>query len=182
MIPIKEKITQAESNLKKELGINNILALPRLQKVVINSGTGKASDKKRNELVADRIAKITGQKPAMRGAKKSIASFKVREGDVVGIAVTLRGDRMYKFLDKLINVAMPRMRDFKGYTKTSIDEMGNMTIAVKENVVFPETTDEELKDVFGLSVTLVTTAKNKKEALAFFEAMDFPFKKEVTVK
>ena len=99
MIPIKEKITQAESNLKKELGINNILALPRLQKVVINSGTGKASDKKRNELVADRIAKITGQKPAMRGAKKSIASFKVREGDVVGIAVTLRGDRMYKFLD-----------------------------------------------------------------------------------
>ncbi|MEX0910155.1 MAG: 50S ribosomal protein L5 [Candidatus Paceibacterota bacterium] len=182
MIPIKEKIKQAEVDLKKELNIDNILALPRLQKVVINSGTGKASDKKRNDLVADRLAKITGQKPAMRGAKKSIASFKVREGDVVGIAVTLRGDRMYKFLDKLFNVAMPRMRDFKGYAKTSIDEMGNMTIAVRENVVFPETTDEELKDVFGLSVTLVTTAKNKKEALALFQTIGFPFKKEAIAK
>jgi len=89
---------------------------------------------------------------------------------------------MYKFLDKLINIAMPRMRDFKGYAKTSIDEIGNMTISVREHSVFPETTDEELKDIFGMSVTLTTTAKNKKEALVFFEKIGFPFKKEVVVK
>ena len=182
MISIKEKVAKAIPELKTELGVKNALALPRLQKVVVNSGTGKAKDKKRNELVADRIAKITGQKPAMRGAKKSIASFKVREGDIVGVAVTLRADRMYKFLDKLINIAMPRMRDFKGYAKTSIDEIGNMTISVREHSVFPETTDEELKDIFGMSVTLTTTAKNKKEALVFFEKIGFPFKKEVVVK
>jgi len=164
--------------LKKELGTKNNLAVPRLVKVVINSGTGKAKDKKRNELVENRLAKIAGQKPAPRGAKQSIASFKLREGDVIGYAVTLRGARMYDFLDLLLKVAIPRLRDFKGYQESIVDEVGNLTIGIKEHIVFPQTADEELRDVFGLSVTIVTTAKNRAEALAFFKAIGFPFKKK----
>jgi len=177
MISTKEKINKGEEALKKELKVDNASALPRLLKVVINSGTGKAKDKKRNELIADRVAKITGQKVSMRGAKQSIASFKLREGDIIGVAVTLRGARMYRFIDKLINVAMPRMRDFKGYTPSSVDAMGNLTIGIRENSVFPETNEEDLKDVFGMSITFVTTASNKEEALALFRQMEFPFKK-----
>jgi large subunit ribosomal protein L5 len=176
-IAIKDKIEKIKPDLRDKLGIKNDMALPKLLKVVISSGTGKAKDKKRNELVADRLAKITGQKAAQRGAKKSIATFKLREGDIIGLAVTLRGPRMYQFLDKLLNIAMPRMRDFKGYTETSIDDMGNLTIGLKEHTVFPETADEDIKDVFGMSITIVTTAKDKKEALEFFRGMGFPFKK-----
>ncbi len=173
----KEKLNKQLSSLKKELGRDNALALPRLSKVVINVGVGHYHDKKRNELVADRVAKITGQKAAVRGAKKSIASFKVRQGDVVGVVTTLRGPRMWGFVDKLLNVAIPRIRDFRGYDDKSIDEMGNLSIGIKEHIIFPETADEELKDVFGLTVTLTTTAKNRKEALAFFHAIGFPFRK-----
>ena len=163
--------------LKKELGVKNDLALPRLLKVVVNSGTGKIRDKKRNELISDRLAKITGQKPSPRGAKQSIASFKLRQGEVIGLAVTLRGARMWGFLDKLVNVAIPRMRDFKGLNPKSVDEIGNLTIGLKENVIFPETADEDLRDVFGLSITIVTTAKTQIEALALFRHLGFPFKK-----
>lgn len=163
--------------LKKELGIKNDQALPRVLKVVINSGVGKAKDKKRNELIADRLAKITGQKASFRGAKQSIASFKSRQGDVVGVAVTLRGARMWGFLDKLVNVAIPRMRDFKGLNPKSIDEIGNFTLGLKENVIFPETTDEDLRDVFGFSISVVTTAKTKEQALALLTHLGFPFKK-----
>lgn len=177
MKKLKEKIEKALPELKKELGVKNNLAVPRLTKVVINSGTGKAKDKKRNELVENRLAKITGQKPSARGAKKSIASFKVRQGDVVGYAVTLRGQRMYDFLDLLFNVAMPRIRDFKGYNEKIVDEIGNLTLGIKEHTVFPQTADEELKDVFGLAITITTTAKNRDEALVFFKAIGFPFKK-----
>jgi large subunit ribosomal protein L5 len=172
-----KKIEKITPELKKELGVKNTLAVPRLVKVVVSSGTGRAKDKKRNELVADRLGKITGQKPSPRSAKQSIASFKLREGEVIGMAVTLRGKRMYLFLDKLINVAMPRTRDFKGFDEKSVDEMGNLTIGIKEHVIFPETADEELKDVFGFAITMVTTAKNRDEALAFFRAINFPFKK-----
>lgn len=163
--------------LKKELGVKNDLALPRIVKVVVNSGTGKAKDKKRNELVAERLAKITGQKPSPRGAKQSIASFKLRQGEIIGMAVTLRGARMWGFLDKLVNVAIPRMRDFKGLNPNSVDEIGNYTLGLKENSIFPETADQDLKDVFGLSITVVTTAKNKTAALALLTHLGFPFKK-----
>jgi len=173
----REKIEKIRPELKKELGVKNDWAAPRILKVVVNSGTGKAKDKKRNELVGDRLSKITGQKAAPRGAKQSIASFKLRQGDIIGFSSTLRGKRMYDFLDRLFNVAIPRIRDFKGFDEKCIDEIGNLTLGIKEHVVFPETTDEELKDVFGLSVTIVTTAKNKKDALAFFKALGFPFKK-----
>lgn len=166
--------------MKGAFGYKNPFAAPRLLKVVVGSGTGKTSraDKKRNEFIADRLMKITGQKPAPRGAKKSIASFKVREGEVIGFVVTLRGKRMYGFLDKVLNVALPRTRDFRGLSPDSIDEMGNYSIGIKEHTVFPETGDEELKNVFGLAITIVTTAKGKDEAKMFFEHLGFPFRKK----
>jgi len=182
MDTLKKKIEKVIPGLKKELGVKNIMAVPHIVKVMVNSGTGKAKDKKRNELVADRLAKITGQKASPRGSKQSIASFKVRQGEIIGYCVTLRGQRMYDFLDMLLSISIPRIRDFKGYDSKCIDEVGNMTIGIKENVVFPQSADEELKDIFGFSVTIVTSAKDKKQALAFFKAIGFPFKKEVVKK
>ena len=162
----------------------NSMAAPKLQKIVINVGTGTAikKDKNKNDFISDRLAKITGQKPATRGAKKSIASFKIRLGDPIGIVVTLRGARMYSFLEKLINVALPRTKDFRGINRTTVDDIGNMTIGIKEHTIFPETADEDIKDVFGMSITVVSTAKNKKEGMAFFEILGIPFKKEVENK
>jgi len=181
-VSIQKKIEKAEKTLKEELGVKNSLALPKITKVVINSGTGKARDKKRNELVSDRLAKIVGQKPSARGSKKSIASFKLREGEVIGYAATLRGKRMYDFLDRLFNVTFPRIRDFKGFDAKCIDELGNLTVGIKEHAVFPETADEDIKDMFGLAITIVTTAKDKKSAKVFFETIGFPFKKAVAPK
>ena len=177
MQTLKGKIEKSLPELKKSLKQDNDLAVPRLVKVVINTGTGRARDKKRDELIVDRLAKITGQKSSARGAKKSIASFKVRQGEVVGHSVTLRGQKMYDFLNMLLNIAMPRIRDFKGYSEKSLDNMGNLTIGIREHVIFPQTADEEARDIFGFSVTIQTTAKNKAEALAFFRAIGFPFKK-----
>jgi large subunit ribosomal protein L5 len=177
MESVKEKIKKSEKTLQVSLGKKNAMALPKLVKVVVASGTGKSRDKKRNELVVDRLTKITGQKPSPRAAKKSIASFKLRQGEIVGHVITLRGDRMYGFLDKFINVAVPRTRDFRGIPSDNVDEMGNLSIGVKEHTVFPETADEDLRDVFGFQITLVTTAKNKKDATEFFKAIGVPFKK-----
>ena len=177
MKSVKEKQAEAFELMKGEFGYTAKLAAPRLVKVVVSATTGRSKDKNRNEMVMGRIAKITGQKPSLRAAKKSIAAFKLREGDKIGVAVTLRGARMVGFLDKFFNVAIPRTRDFRGYDKKSVDEMGNLTLGVKEQSIFPETTDEEIKDLFGLAVTMVTTAKNKKEATRFFELIGTPFKK-----
>ena len=177
MDSIKQRYTKNIGSIQKELGLKNIMAVPKITKVVISVGTGSFKDKKKNEIVADRLAKITGQKPVSKGAKKSVASFKIRQGDLVGYMVTIRGDRMYSFLNKLINVAIPRTRDFRGLDPKSVDEMGNFTMAIRENTVFPESSDEDLRDVFGMAVTIVTTAKNKKNALKFLEMIGFPFKK-----
>lgn len=160
--------------LKAQFSYTNKLQAPRLVKVVIATGTGKIKDKKKLELIQDRIAKITGQKSAPRPAKKSIATFKLRKGDIIGYQVTLRGARMYAFLDKLIHIALPRSRDFRGISPKVIDAMGNMSIGIKEHTIFPETSDENLSDVFGFAVTLVSTAKNKKEAEAFFRHLGVP--------
>jgi large subunit ribosomal protein L5 len=178
MKTIQEKIKDSRKTLQAELGVKNFLALPRIEKVVVSSGTGKAKDKKRNELVADRLAKITGQHASPRGAKKAIATFKTRQGDVIGYAVTLRGKRMYGFLEKLWNIAFPRTRDFKGFDEKSVDELGNLSIGLREHTIFPETIDEEIKDVFGLSITIVTSAQDHRSGLAFFKALGFPFKKK----
>jgi len=147
---------------------------PRIQKVIVSSGVGKKRDKKQIELIQERLARITGQKPSPRPARLSIASFKVREGDTVGLQVTMRGTRMYDFLDKLIHIALPRTRDFRGLSPKAIDDMGNLTIGIKEHTIFPETSDEDLKDVFGFAITIVTTAKGKAEAEAFFRHIGMP--------
>ncbi len=178
MIITKEKQKTAHGALKDRFNYKNVMAAPRLMKIVVSSGVGKARDKNRNKLVADRLAKITGQKPSERVAKQSIASFKLREGEIVGYQVTLRGARMQDFLDKLVNIALPRTRDFRGLSVKSIDAMGNYTIGIKENSIFPETSEEDLKDVFGLSITLVTTAKGKDEAEAFYRHLGLPLKVE----
>lgn len=177
MKKITEKFSAALPELKKSLGLTNDLAVPRLTKVVVSSGTGRAKDQKRNDLVADRLAKITGQKAAPRPAKKAIAAFKTRQGDIIGFAVTLRGARMNHFLDRLLNIVIPRVRDFRGLEEKGIDEIGNLTIGFKEHTAFPETADEDLKDVFGLAVTIVTSARKREDALTLFRALGFPFKK-----
>lgn len=179
-LTVKEKEAAMFEAMKGEFHYKNPMAAPRLKKVVINTGTGTAmkKDKNKNTAIAERLAKITGQKAALRGAKQSIASFKVRQGDPIGATVTLRGKRMYAFLEKLFNVALPRTKDFRGLKKTAVDDIGNVTLGIKEHTIFPETADEDIKDVFGLSVTLVSTAKNKKEGIAFFEQIGVPFKKD----
>jgi large subunit ribosomal protein L5 len=151
---------------------------PKIEKVVVSVGVGKmAKEKGKFELVADRLAKITGQKAVARGAKKAIATFKTRVGDTVGYQVTLRGKRAQDFLNRLIHVALPRTKDFKGLADTAIDEMGNFTIGIKEHTVFPETADEDIKDVFGMAITIVTTARTTAEAKAYLAHLGFPFKK-----
>lgn len=177
MMLTKQRQQTAYEALKESQGYKNTMRSPRIVKVIVSSGTGKAKDKNRNTLVADKLAIITGQKAAPRAAKQSIAQFKSREGDIVGYQVTLRGARMFDFVDKVIHIALPRTRDFRGLNLSAVDEMGNMTIGIKENTIFPETSDEDLKDVFGLAVTIVTTAKSKAEATAFFEHLGVPFKK-----
>jgi large subunit ribosomal protein L5 len=175
---VREKQQNTFKTLKDRFNYTNVMQSPRLTKIIVSVGVGSMKDKKKVELVANRLGVITGQKPAPRGAKKSIATFKVREGDTVGYQVTLRGKRMYDFVNKLLHVALPRTKDFKGISPSAVDEMGNYTLGIKEHSVFPETADEELKDIFGMAVTVVTTAKNKEEAKAFLEHLGFPFRKE----
>ena len=177
METLKEKTQKAFTNLKEKRGYKNAMQAPRILKVVISTGVGSFKDKNKMKVVEDRLARITGQKAAPRGAKVSVASFKSREGDVVGYQVTLRGKRMLDFLDRLINIALPRTKDFRGISANSADEMGNYTLGIKENTIFAETADEELKDVFGLAITVVTTAKSKEEVIDFLTYLGFPFKK-----
>ena len=171
---IRTQEKTAFETLKGEFGYKNKLQAPRLTKVVISTGVGKIKDKKKIEVIEDRLARITGQKAAKRGAKKSIATFKVRQGDVVGYQATLRGERMYDFLEKLVHVALPRTRDFRGIKPTAVDALGNISIGIKEHTIFPETADEDLSNVFGFAVTVVTTSKNPKEAEVFFRHLGFP--------
>ena len=177
MNTIKTKTKKAYEALKGEFGYKNAMQSPKIEKVVLSCGVGSMKDKKKIELVADRLGRITGQKPARKGAKQSVAAFKVREGDTVGMQVTLRGSRMYDFIDRLINISLPRTRDFRGISVKGIDEMGNYTLGIKENTIFPESGDEDLKDIFGLAVTVVTNVKNGPETKAFLAHLGFPFKK-----
>ncbi len=171
------KINGAYAALKGDFGYTNVMQSPKLEKIVISIGTGRVQDKQKEALIRDRLALITGQKPAARAAKQSIAAFKLRAGEIIGYQVTLRGARMQHFVDKLINIAIPQTRDFRGLKVTAIDEMGNITIGIKEHTIFPECADEEIKDVFGFAITIVTTAKNKKEAEAFLRHIGLPLKK-----
>ena len=178
-LTVKEKEIESIEKMKGAFHYKNTMAAPKMVKVILNVGTGTAikKDKNKNDAIGDRLAKITGQKGALRGAKQSIASFKIRQGDPIGVVVTLRGKRMYAFLEKLINVALPRTKDFRGINPKAVDDIGNLTLGIKEHTIFPETADEDIKDVFGLAITLVSTAKDKKEGKAFFDLLGVPFKK-----
>lgn len=165
--------------LKEILDYKNSLAVPKLEKVVINVGTGQGlKDAKFNEVVANTLQRITGQRPVKTMAKKSISSFKVREGMVVGLMVTLRGKRMYDFVDKLINITLPRVRDFRGLEIKSVDGQGNLNIGFKEHLAFPEIKADEVEKIHGLEVAVITTAKTKKEGLELFKLLGFPFRGE----
>jgi large subunit ribosomal protein L5 len=178
----KQRQKESFAALAEQFGYTSPMQAPRLEKIVVSSGVGKKRDKKVIELISDRLAKITGQKSAPRAARMSIASFKVRQGDTVGLQATLRGARMYDFIDKLIHVALPRTRDFRGLKNSAIDAMGNMTVGIKEHTIFPETTDEDIKDVFGFAITIVTSAKSKAEAEAFLRHLGMPITVDVKPK
>ncbi len=176
MIAIKEKQNKAFEHLKGKFGYTNVMQSPKLVKIIVSSGIGSLKDKKKKELIENRLSRITGQKAAEKGAKKSIASFKVRQGDPVAFQTTIRGERMMNFVEKLINIALPRTKDFRGIKESAVD-VSALNLGIKEHTIFPETADEDVKDVFGLAITIVTTAKNKEENRAFFEALGFPFVK-----
>ncbi|HZS43319.1 MAG TPA: 50S ribosomal protein L5 [Candidatus Paceibacterota bacterium] len=177
MPTVKEKQNKMFDTLKGEFKYKNKMQAPKVVKVVLSSATGSIKDPKKKELIADRLTKISGQKVSPRAAKKSVASFKIRQGDQIGYQVTLRGPRMFDFLEKLVNVSLPRTRDFRGVKLSALDDLGNFTLGIKEHTIFPETSDEELKDVFGLAVTIVTTSKDKKQTEKFLESLGFVFRK-----
>lgn len=179
MKTMKETLRTVFDSLKGILGYTNVMQAPHIEKVVISVGTGKVQDKQRIAFIQDRLAKITGQKPSARPAKQSIASFKLREGDIIGYQVTLRGSRMHDFLFRLIHLALPQTRDFRGLKTSSFDEMGNYTLGIKEHTIFPETADEDIKDVFGMAITIVTTARTQKEADALLRHIGLPLQVEV---
>lgn len=170
----KEEIAPA---MRTKFGYKNIMAIPKISKVVVNCGVGRFRDEKQLEEIRKFLALITGQKPVPRLAKKSIASFKTREGMVVGYQITLRGPRMYDFISRLANLTLPRTRDFQGIDKKSFDKKGNLTIGVKEHTVFPEMIGEDYRFLFGLEVTITTTAKSREEGIELLKLMGFPIKK-----
>jgi large subunit ribosomal protein L5 len=165
--------------LKKELGLKNNLEVPRLSKVVLNVGFGRHSKEKAYiATVVDSLTRITGQKPILTKAKKSISSFKIREGMVIGASVTLRGKRMYDFVEKLIHVSFPRVRDFRGISAKGVDRQGNLTVGFKEHLAFPEIKADEVENIFGLEISLPTSTSDQKAGLKLFELMGFPFKEK----
>ena len=178
MKTVKELEQNTFETLKDTLQFSNPMEAPKLEKIVLSVGVGSVKEKDKFAVIQDRLARISGQKIAVRAARKSIAAFKLREGDIVGYMITLRGERMYSFLDKLINIAFPRTKDFRGLSRTSIDEMGNMTLGIREHTVFPETADEDLRDIFGFAVTIVTTSPDRASAETFLEYLGLPFKKK----
>ncbi len=170
--------TEVVPALKEKFGYTSSMAVPKITKVVLNVGTGRiAKDSKMLDRIEADLTKIAGQKPTLRKAKKSIAGFKLRQGMNVGISVTLRGKRMYDFMDRLIAIALPRSRDFRGIDTTSLDTTGNLNIGIKEDSIFPEISYETLRDIFGFQVTATTTAHTKDEGFELFKLLGIPFKK-----
>lgn len=165
--------------LKEKFGYKNSFQVPKMEKAVINVGFGRHNkDKNFIDNVVETLTKISGQKPILTKAKKSISSFKIREGMVIGASVTLRGQRMYDLVEKMVNVSFPRVRDFRGIPTKNVDRNGNLTVGFKENTAFPEIKVEEIENMHGLEISIATTAKNKEEGLELFKEIGFPFKKE----
>ncbi|EMD82283.1 50S ribosomal protein L5 [Pacificimonas flava] len=165
--------------LKEEFGYRNEMQTPRIEKIVLNMGVGKAVDDKKhlNNAVAE-MTRIAGQKPVVTKAKKSIAGFKLREGNPIGVKVTLRGQRMWEFLDRLVNIAMPRIRDFRGVNPKSFDGRGNYAMGIKEQIVFPEINYDQVDEVRGMDVIITTTAKTDDEGRALLRHLNMPFIRE----
>jgi large subunit ribosomal protein L5 len=164
--------------LRSDLKIDNIMQVPRISKITINMGVGEAvADKKVMDAAVADLAKITGQKPLITKSRKAIASFKIREGLPIGAKVTLRGTRMYEFLDRLISIAMPRIRDFRGAPARSFDGQGNYSLGVKEQIIFPEIQYDQVDSIRGMDITITTTAMDDRHGRALLEAFNFPFRK-----
>ncbi len=169
---------KVKPSLQKQFGYKNAMMTPRLEKIVINMGVGDAvNDRKAVDQAAEELMKIAGQKPVITKAKKSIASFKLRDGMAVGCKVTLRKDRMYEFLDRLVTVALPRVRDFRGLSPKSFDGRGNFALGLKEHLVFPEINYDQVEKVRGMDIIVCTTAKSDAEARALLSEFNFPFRK-----
>lgn len=185
MSAIKEKYEKkAIPGLKEKFGYKNRMAIPKIVKVVVNTGFGrvmgpktKDEQKKFAEYIISNLSQIIGQKPVLTSARKSIASFKLREGSNVGAMATLRGKKMYDVLDKLVNIVLPRSRDFRGITLSSVDASGNLNLGIKEHIIFPEISPEKSVIIIGLQINVVTNAKTKQEGLELFRLLDFPMKK-----
>jgi len=164
--------------LKTALNVANVMQVPKITKITVNMGVGEAvADRKLMDAAVADLTKITGQKPSVRKSRKAVASFKLRAGLGVGCMVTLRGDRMYEFLDRLINIAMPRIRDFRGVSPRSFDGRGNYSLGVKEQIIFPEIQYDQIDQIRGMDITITTTASDNKQGRALLEAFNFPFRK-----
>lgn len=175
---LQEKYNSVKAELKSELGIKNVMDIPKLEKVVVNIGQGEAVQNiKVLEGAVRDLTVICGQKPVMTRAKKSIAGFKLREGMPIGCSVTLRGARMYEFVDRLINLSIPRIRDFRGYSSKAFDGRGNYTMGIKEQIVFPEIDYDKVDKIRGLGITFVTSAANDVQGKALLDKFNFPFRK-----
>ncbi len=171
----KEKVVP---DLKQKLELKNTMQVPKILKITVNMGVGEAvADKKVMDAATADMQKITGQKPAVTKAKKSIATFKVRDGQAIGCKVTLRGDRMYEFLDRLVSIAIPRIRDFRGISTRSFDGRGNYSLGVKEQIIFPEIQYDQIDQIRGMDITISTTARDDAHGRALLEAFNFPFRK-----
>jgi large subunit ribosomal protein L5 len=171
-----QDIFNINDKLSKELNITHKLALPKVTKIVINAGIGKQKeDNKAIEKIKKEMSLLTGQMPVVKYAKKAIASFKIREGMPVGLTVTLRKERMMEFYDRLINIAMPRIKDFRGYSKKSFDGRGNITLGIKDHIIFPEISVENVENIFGFDITIATSAKDDKQGYELLKLMNFPF-------
>ena len=169
---------QVVPRLKSDLKIDNLMKVPRISKITVNMGVGEAvADKKVMDAAVADLIKITGQKPLITKSRKAIASFKIRAGLAVGAKVTLRGKRMYEFLDRLINIAMPRIRDFRGVSPRAFDGQGNYSLGVKEQIIFPEIQYDQIDQVRGMDITITTTARDDRHGRALLEAFNFPFRK-----
>jgi large subunit ribosomal protein L5 len=166
-----------KGDLTKEFGYKNVMQVPRLDKVVLNMGVGEAvGDSKKVQAAAADLGLIAGQRPIITKARKSIAGFKLREGMPIGAKVTLRKDRMYEFLDRLVNIALPRVRDFRGLNSKSFDGRGNYSMGLKEHIIFPEIDYDKVEDVLGMDIIVCTTAESDDEARALLKALNFPFR------
>jgi large subunit ribosomal protein L5 len=163
--------------IQKTLGLKNVMEVPRITKITLNMGVGEAiADKKVLENARADMEKISGQRPVTRVARKSVATFKIRDGMPIGCKVTLRRERMYEFLDRLVNIAIPRVRDFRGLNPKSFDQQGNYSLGVQEQIIFPEINYDEVDAIRGMDITITTTARNAEEGRALLEAFNFPFK------